>query len=591
MKKRKNRRYRIVKPSKWKLFVKYFAVALCVVVLLGYVGTEVAVSWYKNEQGYQFDSYVTELGNSVNSGYTEMLGLTEKNIGTYENWQREIRFQMNLKSSISGGKYTAKLYDAETREEIVGNSEEYLPLFLQENRNTEEECSAFYECPVEMVKDMVETYQRYDEAIEKENNSIYRKVQNMLEISNEDSEYINVDLKDVYVKDGMFIPGKVSLYKATSPFDAEIVLEEYDYTPENVEGYRHIVLEGDETKWLIGPFIWTFREQEELEQYLEEIMEYGALLDYSEETYEESGETTNADSMWNYENYGLEYSFFWGNYYFQQTDILLADGTTVKLAVFCKTNLLDDYGTWFLISYVVLLGIALLTAMVLSYYTYMKRWSHYQLDQYRRNTTNAMAHDLKTPLMAISGYAENLRDNVHSEKKDYYAGIILENVQYMNEMVSNILELSKVEDVNWTPQWESVDMKALTEEILKKYEILTADKKMDAFVEGELVLQADKLRITQVLDNLISNAIQYGAKETVISIEMKESGYSIRNVTEKELQVSVDELWKPFVRGDNSRNEQRGTGIGLTIVKNILDVHGFELVLQCEEEFIVTIQV
>lgn len=53
---------------------------------------------------------------------------------------------------------------------------------------------------------------------------------------------------------------------------------------------------------------------------------------------------------------------------------------------------------------------------------------------------------------------------------------------------------------------------------------------------------------------------------------------------EGEIKTDVEEFWKQFVKGDDSRNEQRGTGIGLTIVKNIADVHGFELVLQIEED-------
>lgn len=68
---------------------------------------------------------------------------------------------------------------------------------------------------------------------------------------------------------------------------------------------------------------------------------------------------------------------------------------------------------------------------------------------------------------------------------------------------------------------------------------------------------------------------------------MDKDVYQVRNQINGEMQTPVEELWKPFVKGDESRNEQRGTGIGLTIVKNIADIHGFELLLQCEGQVFV----
>ena len=253
-------------------------------------------------------------------------------------------------------------------------------------------------------------------------------------------------------------------------------------------------------------------------------------------------------------------------------------------------NLWDTYGVSILVAYGVLLLLALLGALVTAYVNYMKKLSYYQLDTYRRETTNAMAHDLKTPLMAISGYAENLRNNVHSEKRVHYADQIVEHVEYMNDMIENILELVKVEGVRGVSEKSLVDLKILSEMILKKYEILVTDKKLNVSVNGVCEIEVHKAGMEQVLENLISNAIKYAPADTEIHIQMDETVYEIRNKMCGELQMPVEQLLKPFVKGDNSRNEQRGTGIGLTIVKNIVDMHEFELALQCEEqEFVVGI--
>lgn len=79
-------------------------------------------------------------------------------------------------------------------------------------------------------------------------------------------------------------------------------------------------------------------------------------------------------------------------------------------------------------------------------FRYMKAKSAYDMKCYRIETTNAMAHDLKTPLTAISGYAENLLSQVQVDKREYYAKAILSNIEYMDQMIHDILELSKSED-------------------------------------------------------------------------------------------------------------------------------------------------
>lgn len=76
---------------------------------------------------------------------------------------------------------------------------------------------------------------------------------------------------------------------------------------------------------------------------------------------------------------------------------------------------------------------------------YMTRKTRYDRQEYRRNMTNAMAHDLKTPLMAMSGYAENLLANVHTDKRQQYAEAISENVRRMNGMIEQMLEIDRLE--------------------------------------------------------------------------------------------------------------------------------------------------
>ena len=99
---------------------------------------------------------------------------------------------------------------------------------------------------------------------------------------------------------------------------------------------------------------------------------------------------------------------------------------------------------------------------------YLTRKTRYDRQEYRRNMTNAMAHDLKTPLMAMSGYAENLPANVHTDKRQQYAEAISENVRRMNGMIEQMLEIDRLETGKRRKgeKLESVDMAELFRKVI-----------------------------------------------------------------------------------------------------------------------------
>ena len=153
----------------------------------------------------------------------------------------------------------------------------------------------------------------------------------------------------------------------------------------------------------------------------------------------------------------------------------------------------------------------------------------------------------------------------------------------MNEMVGNILDLAKVENTEQKLYRETIHLKELTEAVLKKYEVLIEESQVSVHIEGDSVIKADSSMMMQVIENLMGNAIKYSKADSEISIVFTDAYFEICNVMEVSPEIPVEELWKPFVKGDNSRNE-KGSGIGLTIVKNITDLHGYTLMLQCDED-------
>lgn len=212
-----------------------------------------------------------------------------------------------------------------------------------------------------------------------------------------------------------------------------------------------------------------------------------------------------------------------------------------------------------------------------------------RLEQLRREFVAGVSHELKTPISLISGYAEGLIDNVQQGKKrEYYAGVIREEASRMAEMVGDMLDLSQLEAGQYRLQPETFNLDELIRSVVDRHEPLLAELE----VELELIpaaVRADRLRIGQVLDNLLINAVRHTAAGGRMRISM-------RGISEEDVEVSVwnegraipEELqagiWAPFYKAEHSGGEAntgkadfpQGSGLGLSIVKRILLLHASE---------------
>lgn len=225
--------------------------------------------------------------------------------------------------------------------------------------------------------------------------------------------------------------------------------------------------------------------------------------------------------------------------------------------------------------------ICILLSLLIAYFKFNTQKARLMQEEYRRNLTNTMAHDLKTPLMAISGYAENLLANVQTDKREHYADSIVKNVDYMNTLINNILQLDKLES-GIKINRENIELTDITESLIQNYDILINEKNLMVDVDGTLTINADLKLITQAIDNLIINAIKYSPNGSVISISLKNHTFTIENETDMTFDTPLNDLWKPYVKGNNSRSDRTGNGIGLYIVDNIIKLHGYKAALTLE---------
>ncbi len=268
----------------------------------------------------------------------------------------------------------------------------------------------------------------------------------------------------------------------------------------------------------------------------------------------------------------------------------LKDGRKVGLLlVACY----DVWSLWKEILIIIVLGLLLfdvVLAFILAQITYAGLKAQYATEDYRMNLMNAMAHDLKSPLMSISGYAENLEGNMNPGKQEHYTKEIRGTVQYMNEMIESILALSKVEKDGVCLCKERVEVPNLLREVQKRYEWSMEEKNLKMAIEGQLTLQADKGLMLQVLDNLLGNAVKYATPGSVVRVSLSDKELRMINDCETDLSDIVDKLCEPFVVGSKSRSGINGSGIGLAIVKNICELHKYGLKVEYEKgQFIVKI--
>ena len=198
-----------------------------------------------------------------------------------------------------------------------------------------------------------------------------------------------------------------------------------------------------------------------------------------------------------------------------------------------------------------------------------------------------VSHDLKTPLTMIKAYAELILDiNINDKEKCISnLNIIIEEVNRLNDLVNDILALTKVENDLDKLNISDFDLIKLIEKIVKQHNIyVIKDGYSIEFIHNnikELMVDADKKKIEQVIYNLLNNALNYTGEDKKVIIKVVENikDYTImvidsgKGIDKKEINHIFDRYYR------SKKNHKRyvyGTGLGLSIVKNILLLHNFD---------------
>lgn len=218
--------------------------------------------------------------------------------------------------------------------------------------------------------------------------------------------------------------------------------------------------------------------------------------------------------------------------------------------------------------------LAMLCAVILSF-ALLRVWRRQErVEQVRRETTAALAHELKTPLSVLSAAAELLEDNLAPEKQAHYLDVIQTQAQRMDGSVRKMLELSRLETGVQALRREEFPLAALAQERLAA--ALPADGSLhtELVSDNEYMVNADRALLARALDALLENAVQHTPEGGCITVRIANGMLSVANTGDAIPNHALPRLWEAYYQADPSRST-KGDGLGLSIAKTVFDLHGY----------------
>jgi signal transduction histidine kinase len=213
-----------------------------------------------------------------------------------------------------------------------------------------------------------------------------------------------------------------------------------------------------------------------------------------------------------------------------------------------------------------------------------------KLEKAKSEFVSMVSHELRTPLTSIQGFSEILTTmEMGPEKKHEFYRIILNESERLSRLITNLLNLSKIE-AGIELNREMVNLADLVEEEMEFFRSHTGDHELKYLGGGQLPqVYGDRDRIHQVINNLLSNAIKYSPRGGTVEVETGVEGKFVTiSVSDQGIGIPADELPHVFESFHRVENKElsgiTGTGLGLAIVKHLVDLHGGKITVRSEPE-------
>lgn len=210
----------------------------------------------------------------------------------------------------------------------------------------------------------------------------------------------------------------------------------------------------------------------------------------------------------------------------------------------------------------------------------------YKLQQQQRNFLLAITHELKSPLASIKLYIQTmLKRDLSKEQQNQFLSNSLKDIERLDVLVENVLIATKLEGVRPSFPKENVDLSELIQQVAHRLQINACTTQVIQLeIDPKVYIYADKFAITNVVTNLIENAIKYSPEEGHIKVVLGEdttAGTILFSVADQGVGIDNEEkkrIFNKFYRvGNESTRKTKGTGLGLYIVKTVLEKHGAQI--------------
>lgn len=194
----------------------------------------------------------------------------------------------------------------------------------------------------------------------------------------------------------------------------------------------------------------------------------------------------------------------------------------------------------------------------------------------------SICHDLKTPITSIMGYADGILDKVAvtPEKVTEYAAVIRRKADSLQRLTEDLSLLSRLESAGLRLDTEPLDVGALAVEIAREFQDETPGMELSADVEPGLICEVDREKFGRVLGNLLQNSVKYKKPGRPPSVALRAVGTgdgALLTLTDDGVGIAredLDKVYDRFYRADASRSSVGGSGLGLSIARQIVTLHG-----------------
>ncbi len=214
------------------------------------------------------------------------------------------------------------------------------------------------------------------------------------------------------------------------------------------------------------------------------------------------------------------------------------------------------------------------------------------LEQVRKDFVANVSHELRTPITSIKGFSETLLDGAYQDEETLlsFLEIMYKESNRLQMLVQDLLELSKIEKEGFKVDVAPTSFNAIVKSAMEMAHIQIEEKNMDVHLEeeGEVRVLGDANRLTQIVVNLLANAVSYSKPDKRIDLKVLTHGeYGVVEIADQGIgikQAEIPRIFERFYRVDRARSRNSGgTGLGLAIVKHLVEAHNGRIIVKSEE--------